>query len=206
MGELVDGIIAGFRQTTLLEFIATTMGVASVTFSMMRRILVYPTGIVSVSIYIYLTATNKLYADAGVNFYYLIMSIYGWYNWTTGEMDASQIKVAVNNHKENLISLMILVVSFITLSQVLSHFTDSDVPYWDAATTSFAIVGMWLMAQKKLENWIAWIITDLLSVPLYYHKGLVFTSLQFLIFTILATWGFFIWRGILNRNTNSAVG
>ncbi|MEL7147494.1 MAG: nicotinamide riboside transporter PnuC [Bacteroidota bacterium] len=205
MNELLDGIIKGFRQTTLLEFVATVMGVASVTFSMMRRILVYPTGIISVGIYIYLTATNKLYADAGVNFYYLVMSIYGWYNWTKGKTEAAQIKVSVNNRKENLLSIAILVISYVVLSQTLSHFTDSDVPYWDAATTSFAILGMWLMAQKKLENWLAWIVTDLLSVPLYYHKGLVFTSLQFAIFTILATWGFFVWRGILNKNTTSPV-
>ena len=205
MKEIADGVMAGFRQTTLLEFVAVIMGVASVSFSMMRRILVYPTGILSVGIYMYLTATNKLYADAGVNFYYLVMSIYGWYNWSTGDMDTDQVKVSVNSQKENLISLLLLAGSFIILSQALSNFTDSDVPYWDATTTSFAILGMWLMAQKKLENWVAWIITDLLSIPLYYHKGLVFTSLQFLIFTVLATWGFFIWKGNLNRNTHSAV-
>ena len=205
MNEIIEGIITGVQQTTLLEFIATIMGVASVFCSMQRSVWVYPTGIVSVVIYVYLAATYKLYADAGVNFYYFLMSIYGWYNWASGEMETGQVLVTVNNFKENLISLAILVVSFVTLSQILDNFTDSDVPYWDAATTSFAILGMWLMARKKLENWIAWIITDILSVPLYFHKGLVFTSFQFAIFTIMATIGFFIWRSSLKKRNQASV-
>jgi nicotinamide mononucleotide transporter len=82
---------------------------------------------------------------------------------------------------------------------VLINFTDSDVPFWDAATTAFAILGMWLMARKKLENWIAWIITDLISIPLYFYKGLVLTSFQFLIFTVLAVMGYFAWKKSLEK-------
>ncbi len=89
--------------------------------------------------------------------------------------------------------------SFLAISMVLINFTDSDVPYWDATTTSFAITGMWLMARKKIENWIAWIITDLVSVPLYHHKGLFLTSFQFAVFTILAFTGYMAWRKTLSR-------
>jgi len=76
----------------------------------------------------------------------------------------------------------------------LVYFTDSDVPNWDSITSSFALVGMWLMAEKKIENWIAWIIADIISVPLYLYKGLPFTAFQFFVFTVLATWGYFSWR------------
>ncbi|MEP1139117.1 MAG: nicotinamide riboside transporter PnuC, partial [Balneola sp.] len=86
---------------------------------------------------------------------------------------------------------------------VLMNFTDSDVPIWDAATTSFAILGMWLMARKKLENWVAWIITDLISIPLYFYNGLVLTSFQFLIFTFLATMGYFAWKKSLEAKGQS---
>ena len=136
---------------------------------MLRRVLVYPTGIVSVVIYVYIAFEYKLYADAGVNLYYFIMSVYGWYFWANGKQENSQVVISANNRFENLQTLLILITSFVVISQVLIRFTDSDVPYWDATTTSFAITGMWLMARKKVENWIAWIITDMISVPLYFY-------------------------------------
>jgi len=200
MQQIIDGIVSGIINTSLLEWLAAFMGVASVTFSMMRRIWVYPTGIISVGIYIYLSYQYGLYADAGVNVYYLIMSIYGWFFWLRGKEEV-QVVISANNVKENLISGIILIASFIILSQYLVNFTDSNVPYWDATTTSIAITGMWLMARKKIENWIAWILADLISIPLYYHKGLVLTSFQFLIFTILAIAGYFAWRKSLKTTT-----
>ena len=197
MHEFFDGIIAGVRATSLLEWIAVAFGIASVVFSMLRRLLVYPTGIISVVIYIYIAFVYKLYADAGVNIYYFIMSVYGWYFWANGKQQNSQVVISANNSKENMFSLLILGTSLLIISQLLLRFTDSDVPYWDATTTSFAITGMWLMARKKIENWIAWIITDLISIPLYYHKGLFLTSFQFSVFTFLALWGYITWRKTL---------
>jgi nicotinamide mononucleotide transporter len=167
---------------------------------MKENILVYPTGIISVLIYVYLTLSTKLYADAGVNSYYFVMSVYGWYHWKDTGDDRSQIPVTTNSAKEWIITAALLVVSFITLVFVLTNVTDSDVPIWDSTTTSFAIVGMWLMARKKLENWIAWIITDLISIPLYFYKGLVLTSFQFFIFTGLAIAGYFAWKRSLEKS------
>ena len=93
-----------------------------------------------------------------------------------------------------MISVAFFVVAFLLIRWVLIRYTDSDVPNWDSLTTSFALVGMWLMAKKKLENWVAWIITDLISVPLYLYKGLPLTAFQFLVFTGLAVWGYYSWR------------
>jgi len=195
MQPIIDGIITGIYQTTTLEWIAVATGIMSVWFSLRENIFVYPTGIVSVLIYVYFGFTYKLYADMGVNFYYFVMSVYGWYNWTnTQDENRDQIPVTVNSRNENLISLGILFGSFILLYLVLAFITDSDVPFWDATTTTFAILGMWLMARKKLESWIAWIITDLISIPLYHYKGLTLTSFQFLIFTILAVGGYVAWK------------
>jgi nicotinamide mononucleotide transporter len=136
----------------------------------------------------------------GVNGYYFVMSVYGWYYWTNTDGNKDQVPVTINSLRENFYSVGILGGSFGILVFVLINFTDSDVPFWDATTTAFAILGMWLMARKKLENWIAWIITDLISIPLYFHKGLVLTSFQFLIFTILATMGYFAWKKSLEEN------
>lgn len=194
MEYIIDGIINGVINTSLLEWIAVTFGILSVFYSMKENILVYPTGIISVVIYVYLAFNYKLYADMGVNGYYFIMSVYGWYYWTNTDGAQEQIEVTINNARENVITLLLLFISFGILAYSLIHFTDSDVPLWDASSTSFAIVGMWLMARKKLENWIAWIICDLISIPLYFYKGLVLTSFQFLIFTALAFAGYFAWR------------
>ena len=195
MQELIDGIINGVLQTSTLEWIAVITGLMSVWFSMKENILVYPFGIVSVLIYVYFGLQYQLYADMGVNSYYFVMSVYGWYHWTNTKDDsATQIPITQNSNKDWVISGVILVSSFLILVFVLMNFTDSDVPIWDATTTCFAILGMWLMAQKKLENWIAWIITDLISIPLYFYKGLVLTSFQFLFFTGLAVAGYLTWK------------
>lgn len=188
--SFVDGVLA----TSALEWIAVATGLMSVWFSMKENILVYPTGIISVLIYVYLAFQYKLYADMGVNSYYFVMSVYGWYHWKDTGDDRNQIPVSVNTRQEWVISLALLFGSFGILWFVLLNFTDSDVPVWDATTTAFAISGMWLMARKKLENWIAWIITDAISVPLYFYKGLILTSVQFFVFTGLAIAGYMAWK------------
>lgn len=194
MNDFVTLLVEQFLQTTPLEAIAVFFGLLSVWYSKQENILVYPTGIVSVLIYVYITLEYKLYADTGINTYYFIMSVYGWYNWTNTRSESAQIPITTMSRSEWLVSAVFLVASFGIISWVLRAFTDSDVPFWDATTTSFALVGMWLMARKKLENWIAWIITDLISIPLYFYKGLPFTSFQFIVFTVLATWGYFSWK------------
>jgi len=200
MEHIIEGIINGILQTTLLEWIAVATGLTSVWFSMKENIWVYPTGIVSVLIYVYLAFEYKLYADMGVNFYYFVMSVYGWYYWIhPKDKSQAQVPVTVNSRNENFFTIGLMLVSFGILYFGLSNFTDSDVAFWDATTTSFTIAGMYLMARKKLENWIAWIITDLISIPLYFYKGLVLTSFQFLIFTILAFAGYIAWRNSLKE-------
>jgi len=205
MHPILEGIIDGVIQTSALEWIAVICGVASVIYSMRENILVYPTGIISVLIYVYLAFQYKLYADMGVNGYYFVMSVYGWYYWTNTDDKSTQVAVSINSPKENIYSLGILLGSFGILVFTLMNFTDSDVPIWDATTTSFAILGMWLMARKKLENWIAWIITDLISIPLYFYKGLTLTGFQFVIFTVLATMGYFAWKKSLDKNTITSI-
>ncbi|MFY0696843.1 MAG: nicotinamide mononucleotide transporter [Balneola sp.] len=205
MQPIIDGIVNGIYQTSGLEWVAVICGVASVIYSMRENILVYPTGIISVLIYVYLAFEYKLYADMGVNGYYFVMSVYGWYYWTNTDGNKDQVPVTINSIRENFYSVGILAGSFGILVLVLINFTDSDVPFWDATTTAFAILGMWLMARKKLENWIAWIITDLISIPLYFYKGLVLTSFQFLIFTVLATMGYFAWKKSLEENRFNSV-
>jgi nicotinamide mononucleotide transporter len=188
-----DGVIEGLAEMSWLEAIAVFFGIASVIYSIRKNILVFPTGMISTLIYVYICFNFKLYADMGINAYYFSMSIYGWYLWSIPSIGKNELPITWLDRKGVINSVALFMVSYFALYFVLANFTDSDVPYWDSFTTASAFVGMWLMAKKKVENWIAWIITDIASVPLYYYKGLMLTSFQFLFFTILATIGLIEW-------------
>jgi nicotinamide mononucleotide transporter len=193
----LDWILESFRQglaeMTWMEAIAVIFGIGSVFYSIKKNIWVFPTGMISTLIYVFICWKYKLYADMGVNAYYFGMSIYGWFLWSKPSNQKKVLPVTWLNRKEIIIVLLFFMIAYFSMSQILAHWSDSDVPYWDSFTTSSAIVGMWLMAKKKVENWIAWIITDIVSVPLYLYKGLVLTSFQFLFFTLLAIIGLISW-------------
>ena len=184
-----------------IEGLAVSTGLASVWFSVKERIWVYPIGLISVSIYVYLSFIYGIYADMGINIYYVLMSIYGWYRWLQPSESGAAKEITHNSGKEWLLSIVLFLLSWVILFVILQRFTDSEIPLWDSLTTSLAIVGMWLMAEKKVEHWLFWIATDLLSIPLYYYKDLLLTSGQFFVFTILAVIGWLQWnKSLSSRN------
>jgi nicotinamide mononucleotide transporter len=192
--DFLDVFYQNILNTTWLEAVAVFFGLLSVWYAKKENILVFPTGIISVLIYVYITLYAGLYADMGINAFYFAMSIYGWYKWTRKDAANRIILIGKNTLKLHFISIIATVVFFFIFKYVLTNFTDSTVPVWDSATTAIFLVGMWLMALKKIENWIFWIIGDLVSIPLYFHKGLLLTSFQFLVFLILAVSGYMEWR------------
>ena len=193
MNDFQSLFITQLNKTSVIETSAVFFGLLSVLYAKKEKIWLYPTGIVSVIIYIDLTFQYKLYGDMGIQVYYLIMSIYGWYFWIKGKGAQVPVPISRNNKQGNLIVFLLFVGSFLLIRFGLG-LTDSNVPLWDALTSALAIAGMWLMARKKIEHWIAWIIVDSISLPLYIYKGLPLTSFQFLIFTILAVWGYLTWN------------
>lgn len=199
---MVAHFIQNIQDTSVLEIIAVIFGLLSVWFAKKENILVYPTGIISVLIYVYICIDPKvkLYADAGINLFYFFMSVYGWYQWGRKNENAT-LQISKCTRKNWFWSLTMFAASFIFIYFLLRWFKADDLSYWqtripliDTFTTSVFIVAMLLMAYKKLENWLFWIIGDIISVPLYAYKGLVFTSLQFFIFLILAVLGYMEWR------------
>ncbi|MCU0349415.1 MAG: nicotinamide riboside transporter PnuC [Flavobacterium sp.] len=185
----------------VLELIAVTFGIVSVWFAKKNNILVYPTGLVSTLIFVYILLEFQLYGDLIINFYYSIMSILGWYLWSRTKNGADEFPISVMNKKDFIISVMIFIVTLLFVVFVylfFDKFTDWTA-YVDAFTTGLFFVGMWLMAKRKVENWILWILADIISVPLYFHKGLTFSSLQFSIFTILAILGYLEWKKRLHK-------
>lgn len=191
---MLNSFLEQLFATTAVEFLAVVTGIASVWFSKQEKILVYPFGIVSVGLYIFITYEYKLYADTGINAYYLVMSVFGWYNWKHTKVGANQIPISQSSKQGHLINISTMLASFLLLWFFLSRFTDSDVPAWDALTTSFAITAMYLMALKKIEHWYFWIGTNISSIPLYIYKGLPFTSFQFLVFGYITVLGLMSWR------------
>ncbi|WP_299800454.1 nicotinamide riboside transporter PnuC [uncultured Maribacter sp.] len=180
----------------ILEIVAVIFGLLSVWFSKQNKILVYPTGLISTSIFVYLLLKWGLLGDMMINAYYFIMSLYGWYIWTR-KVDAEHYTPITRvTKKENIISVIIFISTIIFVFTVYQVFDkwNSWTAYVDTITTAIFFVGMWLMAKRKVENWIYWIIGDLISIPLYFYKGFTFTSIQYLIFTILAFYGYNAWK------------
>lgn len=193
--------------STWLEIVAASLGLASVWYAKKANILLYPTGIVSVLIYVYICFKAQLYADMGINAYYFVFSVYGWIIWSRkDENDQEELPVTYSGKKTWLISIVVFLVSIVIIQILLRIFKANDVAYWstfvpytDTFTTAVAIVGMWLMAIKKVENWIFWIATDVVSVPLYIYKGLVFTSFQYFVFLVIAVFGYIEWRKLADK-------
>ena len=194
MQQIISQFFNDIHQTGWLEFVAVITGIASVVFSRQENILVYPVGMVSTGIFIFLYITHGLYADASVNFYYTVMSIIGWVMWSRKTEGKKILIITASDKKDWTNSLLFFAGCWAVLFLLLSRFTDSTVPIADSFTSAAAFTGMWLMNKKKLENWTWWIITDLASVPLNFYKHLVFTSFQYLVFLILAVMGYITWR------------
>ena len=186
-------IAQNFLATTWLEAVAVITGLASVWYARKENILVYPVGIVSVLIYVYLCFHVKLYAEMGINAFYFVMSVYGWVKWSRKTDHKPARPITRSDMKEWIFAIAGFLVAFIILIFVLKNYTDSSVPVWDALTTAIFIIGMWQMALKKLENWLAWIIGDLIAIPLYASKGLALTSVQYAVFLVLAIAGYIEW-------------
>ncbi len=194
MEWIAEGLISGLTRLTWMEGIAFIFGVISVWYEKQENILVFPTGLVNVTLSMYICYQALLYADMGINGYYFLMSIYGWYNWSRKDDGRNILIVSCNNSTENVQSALLTASVFLVLYFGLTNLTNSDVPFWDGLTTAFFITAMWLMTKKKIENWYYWIAGNLISVPLYFSKGLILFSLQYLIFLILAIAGWFSWR------------
>ena len=184
----------------ILELLATITGVLSVWYARNNNVLVFPTGIISVLIYVFITYENKIYAEAGINIYYFVMSVYGWILWTSKNKKIKKT-ISKNRLNENLAHLFIFFVLFLILYFVLKN-TDSDVIFLDSLTTALSLTAMLLLARRKVENWIYWIIADIIYIPLFIYKELYITSFQYLVFLILAVSGYFEWKNQLKNDKN----
>jgi nicotinamide mononucleotide transporter len=181
--------------TSIWEWIAVIFGVLQVLLAWKNNILLYPAGIISTAFSIYILANANLFAESFLNVYYLVMSVYGWLHWLHKRSEP-ELPISKTNKTEWLITAAIVFIGWGLLYIILSKFTPSDVPIWDAWVSSTAWAGMWLLAKRKLENWILLNISNLFAIPLQFHKDIPLYAILTIFLFVVAIFGYFSWRKI----------
>ena len=206
MSQIFESLFAQYATyeplDVTLEITGVVFGLLSVWLAKKNHIGVFPTGMISTSIYVYLLLKWGLVGDMLINAYYFGMSVYGWVIWTRVNDQEQSTPISRINQQEWRYLLLLFVGSLGFVYGVYQWFGlwNSSTAVIDTLTTAIFFSGMWLMARRKIENWIFWIVGDIISVPLYLIKGFSFTSLQYLIFTFIAIYGYLEWKKILDNH------
>ena len=201
--DFLFGQYSGYATLDIvMEITGVLFGLMSVCYAKKNNIWVYPTGIISTSIFVYLLFKSALLGDMIINAYYFIMSAYGWYYWSKREEQVIVHPITSTTKKEFETALLLFVASLLFVFWIYQVFDKWKewTAYVDTLTTAIFFVGMGLMARRKIEHWLFWIVGDIISIPLYFYKGLTLTSLQYVIFTIIAIYGYRSWKKILHKN------
>ena len=206
MQEFFETVLSNLKNTTWLEFVAVIAGIVSVWFSRKENIWVYPTGLVNTIIFIYLSFKFDLIGEASVNFYYTVMGIYGWWLWSRKDQKQKPlVRITFSNQKEWVQEIIFFLFFYVTLFFIITYLQPKfpgAIPWADAFASASAFTGMWLMARKKVESWWWWMITNIASIPLYYVKGLAFTSVYYIILLVMAVFGLIEWRKRAKKREN----
>jgi nicotinamide mononucleotide transporter len=179
------------------ELIAAGLGFIAIFLQIRQNVWYWMVSIIMVSMYIYIYIDAKLYADMSLQVYYLVISIYGWYMWLFGSTindHKTSLRVSSTSSRLRVILSLLSIVLFFLIAWFLIHFTNSDLPYWDSFTTSLSFIATWMLARKKIENWLIWIVVDAVSVGIYIYKELYPTAVLFLFLTVLAWVGYRQWQ------------
>ena len=202
--EVWEKFISNVQQTSWQEWVSTVTQIASVWYARKNNVLVYPTGIIGVLLAAWLYFFNShppLYADGTLNIYYFIMSVYGWYNWVQ-KKDAEHLTYPISwcNKRELFAGAFLFSVSWGIIYFALIKITNSNTPILDSLVSATAVVAMWWMAKRKIENWLAWIISNIVAIPLNFYKEFYLFTLMYVLFFALALWGFKDWKKQAAKN------
>ena len=198
MQELWREFVAEIAGTSWSVWTAVILGVAQVLLARSNSIWLYPTGIISSGLFVWIFIEAMLYAESALNVYYVIMSIYGWWYWAR-KKTKPPAPITRTNQKEKLIVAIIVVAGTATIWWVIATFTKSDVPFWDALVSATAWAGMWLLARRKIENWILLNISNAFAVPLLFYKHLPLSALLTIFLFIIAVLGYFKWKRTIQQ-------
>ncbi len=185
-----------------IEVLGAILGILYIIFSINQNILTWPTGLLTSLLYVVVFFNSKFYADMGLQVYYVVISIYGWYYWLKGKRPAEKLEIPVRKTSARLwLKLVVFsIIIYFAILIVLLKLTDSDVPYLDSLTTALSIVATWMLARKYMEHWLIWVFVDILSAALYVYKNLWPTVILFVIYTVMAVVGYFEWKKDFDKN------
>ncbi|WP_348053604.1 nicotinamide riboside transporter PnuC [Mucilaginibacter sp.] len=194
------------RGTNLIGWIAVIMSIAEVLLARINNVWLYPTGIIGIVLGIYQLMEVNLYGESLLSIYYLVMSFYGWYYWIK-KKDEPPVKVTWSTPVEWSVTIAITFAGWLLLYLILNHglvfwkfnFPPSTVPIWDAFVSSSAWAGMWLLARRKIENWLLLNLSNIFAVPLLFYKHLPLFGFLTIFLFIIGIWGFIDWMRIYNR-------
>lgn len=195
--EIWEKLISNIQRTSWQEWVSTVTQIASVWYARKNNVLVYPTGIIGVLLAAWLYFFNSyppLYADGALNIFYFIMSLYGWYNWVQ-KKDAIHFTYPISwcSGKERFVGILLFLIAWAIIYLALLR-TDSNTPILDSLVSASAVVAMWWMAKRKIENWLGWIFSNIVAIPLNFYKEFYLFTLMYVLFLVLALWGFFAWK------------
>ncbi|WP_461789925.1 nicotinamide riboside transporter PnuC [Pedobacter sp.] len=199
--EYLNLFIEQLKATSYLEWIAVAFGVTEVLLAKRNNILLYPAGIIGILLSLYLKLKVRLYAESLLSMYYLVMSIYGWIIWSRRKTKNETLPVSWTSKQELQTAFAIAILGYFILYFALVNFTNSDVPILDAFVSSTAWAGMWLLARRKIENWIFLNVSNIVAIPLMWHKGYVMFALLTLFLFIVAIFGYFDWKKIYKKQS-----
>ncbi len=203
--EIFQQFLLDIGNTRWFEYLAVFSGVISVWYSRKENVLVYPTGLVNTIIYIYISFSGHLLGEATVNLYYTVMSILGWYMWSKKDTANNIVlHITKSTTKEWLAQLIFFAIFYLSFFAALTYFKkmffDGVIPWADAFASATAFTGMYLMVKKKVESWYWWMATNIASIPLYFVKHYVFSSVYYVILLIMSVFGLISWLKIYNAN------
>jgi len=198
MQNWIDLFMEQVKATTWLEWTAVLLGITEVLLAKANKVWLYPTGIAGTLISIYLLLNVALYAECLLSCYYVVMSFYGWYHWVK-KRNEPPVKVSYANRQEWIVTLLIVFAGWGILYLLLINFTQSTVPVWDSWVSSTAWAGMWLLARRKIENWVLLNVSNLFAVPLLFHKNLALFALLTAFLFVVAIFGYLDWRKIIKE-------
>lgn len=205
MTDFYDSIIAALQAMSLVEVIGVITGIAGVWLAARQSIWTWPISVVSVTAYVFVFYEARLYADMGLNAFYIITSFYGWYEWLYGGSGHTERKVTRVGQREFWVMIALAVVFTASLGYFLDNYTNADLSYTDSGTTAVSLMAYWMMAKKRLENWLVWLAVDVVYIGVFTYKELYLTAILYFIFLILATIGYLDWKRDMEKEAAAPV-
>jgi len=186
----------------ILDIIGTVIGLWYLWLEYRASIYLWIVGIIMPAIYIFTYLDAKLYADFGLQIYYLVAAVYGWLSWTFGKQKNNnrEISVAHIPHRPLALSMLAFVLLWTLISGILLRFTDSNVPFYDGFINALSIVALWMLAHKYVDQWLFWMVVDFVSCGLYIYKGIPFTAALYGLYSVIAVFGYRKWLRLMHEN------